>query len=62
MPSMRLRCSRLRGSTGRPPRFDSLKSVTVYILNAAIAATAVACALAAFLFVLTAGPGFLASV
>jgi signal transduction histidine kinase len=43
----------LRGSTGRPPRFDSLKSVTVYILNAAIAATAVACALAAFLFVLT---------
>jgi signal transduction histidine kinase len=43
----------VRGTTGPPPRFDSLKSVTAYILYAAIASTAVACALAAFLFVLT---------
>ena len=43
----------VRGTTGPPPRFDNLKSMTVYMLHAAIAATAVACALAAFLFVLS---------
>jgi signal transduction histidine kinase len=43
----------VRGTDGPPPRFDSLRRVTLYILHAAIAATAVACALAAFLFVLT---------
>jgi signal transduction histidine kinase len=43
----------VRGAAEAPPRFDSLRSMAVYILHAAIAATAVACALAAFLFVLT---------
>jgi signal transduction histidine kinase len=43
----------VRGAAEAPPRFDSLRSMTRYILHAAIIATAVACALAAFLFVLT---------
>ena len=43
----------VRGASGAPPRFDTLRSMAAYILRAAIAATAVACALAAFLFVLT---------
>jgi len=43
----------VRGASGAPPRFDTLRSMAAYILRAAIAATAVACALAALLFVLT---------
>src|SRR5262249_16835833 len=43
----------IRGVAGPSPRFDSLRSVAIYILYAPIAATVIACAVAAFLFVLT---------
>ncbi len=43
----------VRSAVGAPPRFDSLRSMVLYILYAAIAATVVACALAASVFVLT---------
>jgi signal transduction histidine kinase len=43
----------VRSAVGPRLRFDSLKSVAVYILYAAIAATFVVCALAAGVFVLT---------
>ncbi len=38
---------------GVPPRFDSLRNMAAFILLAGIAATAVACALAVWLFLLT---------
>jgi len=43
----------VRGTAGPLPRFDTLRSMAVYILCAPIAATAIACALAVLLFVLT---------
>ncbi len=43
----------VRGAGGAPPRFDSFRCMARYILRAAIAATVIACALAASLFFLT---------
>jgi PAS domain S-box-containing protein len=43
----------VRHVVGAPPRFDSLRNTTTFILLAAFGATAVACALAVFLFLLT---------
>ena len=42
----------VRSAVGAPPRFDSLRSMVLYILYAAIASTIVACVLAASAFVL----------
>ena len=43
----------VRFVVGAPPRFDSLRNMAAFILLAAIGATAVACALAVSLFLLT---------
>ena len=43
----------VRRAIGVPPRFDSLRSMALYILYAAIASTVAACALAVSIFVLT---------
>ena len=43
----------VRRAVGTPTRFDSLRSMVLYILYAAIGATVVACALAVSVFVLT---------
>jgi integral membrane sensor domain MASE1 len=43
----------VRFTIGTPPRFDSLRNMAAFILLAGIAATAVACALAVGIFVLS---------
>jgi signal transduction histidine kinase len=43
----------VRRAIGVAPRFDSLRSMALYILYAAIASTVAVCALAVFIFVLT---------
>ena len=43
----------VRHVIGAPPRFDSFRNMAAYILLAALAATAVACVLAVWLFLLT---------